>query len=111
MGMKRSHYIIIGANLGYENYESGKLIPQDEYQDNKKPGELVHLTDGNNGKYFIVGEIIKADINAYDGLDYNEFSMTQDTEVYHAKERVSNHIQTLYGLRVEPMLIIVTHWH
>jgi hypothetical protein len=109
MGVRRSDYIVIGLNIGYDKYDDERFEEFEDYMEQGK-GEITYLIDGYSGKYFIVGEVIKCDKDGYEGLGVNEVSTTADTPFIAAKDRVRKFINEKFGINDEPKLIVLTHW-
>jgi hypothetical protein len=110
MGVRRSDYIVIGLNVGYEKYGDDKFEEYEELMEVIEPGKMTYLIDSMGGEYFVVGEVVKCDKHGEDGMGFNQFSTTADTPFIQSKERVRKHIRDNFGIDDEPQLIVLTHW-
>jgi hypothetical protein len=114
MGVRRSDWIIIGVNIGYDVYgKADDNVQNDlldsEFYDNAKVNKITYLIDGYSGEYFIVGQVIRVDKDGCSGLSLTEFSLNEND--YPVAERnAKQHIKEHFGLDVEPRLIVLTHW-
>lgn len=113
MGVRRSDYVIVGANIGYDkaNFEDEdfELL----YEERRKPQEndILYLLDGMSGEYFIVG-IPLVWTDDYDGLGYHEFEINKyDQDLDRVKDKVNDYIEVLFGVKADSKLIVMTHWH
>lgn len=117
MGVDRSDYIVIGANIGMEHYNDDwwemDINPADQYDGRDKPGEITWIIDGMSGNYFVVGEVIQCDPEGYNGFNQVEIDLhgTTETKFLQASLRVREHIRDNFGIDVIPKLIVLTHWH
>lgn len=107
MGVYRSDWIVIGANIGMENYDDDSCDKYDELCNRDKFGELTYLIDEMRGEYFIVGVVVKA-ADEYSGFGLTEIttldSFEKDSEI------VRKHVKENFGLEVTPKLIVLTHF-
>jgi hypothetical protein len=108
MGVDRSDWIVIGANIGMEYYDDEKYEYFDKFASQNVVGEITYIIDGMCGEYFVVGTVIRADDGGYNGLGIFEINPDKTFE----KERllVRNHIKEHFGLDVAPKLIVLTHF-
>ena len=109
MSTKRSDYILIGLNIGYDKYDSCKIEKLEKYF-KLGFGEMIYLIDSYSDEYFVVGELIKCDTDGSEGFGVNEFSTTVDTPFIESKARVRKFIREKFGIDDEPKLIVLTHW-
>lgn len=108
MGVRRSDWIVIGANIGMEKYDDEKWEEYDKLNAQDKVGEITYLVDGMSSEYFIVGTVIRADEDGYNGLGIFEINPDEDFEM--ERELARLHIKESFGLDVSPQIIVLTHW-
>jgi len=108
MGVNRSDWIVIGANIGYGKYDDEEYEKFDEFSAQDKVGEITYLIDGMSGEYFVVGIVIRADDDGYNGLGIFEINLVETYEEY--RKLAKEHIKESFGIETEPSLIIMTHW-
>jgi hypothetical protein len=114
MGIRRSDYILIGADIGCDVIRQMSDTMQDgfwgaEENGNTVKGEITYLYDGYSNKYFIVGEVIQGDKDGYHGLTL--FRAGNLSMYYDSFERVKKHIKDNFGIDNPHIdLIILTHW-
>lgn len=111
MGVDRSDWIVIGVNIGMENYKDDNYDFYDKYDQQDKLGDMTFLIDGMSGKYFIVGEVLlKGDY--YDGFGLNEFPIVETNELNESSARVREFVKKEFDIdNVEdPKLIVLTHF-
>ncbi|MGD2353398.1 hypothetical protein ACP8H2_17095 [Bacillus subtilis] len=107
MGVWRSDWVLIGANIGYDQNDHEKWEEYDKFVGRSRSGELTYLIDGMRGEYFIVGEVVtKADESEGFGISEIEVSAIYEG----ACERVRDHIRNEFGVDAEPKLIVITHF-
>lgn len=112
MGVERSDYIMIGANIGYDRYDDEEW---DKYEDYRRrtheTGEIAYVLDGMNGNYFAVGIILECDRDGYDGLSFHDIPFIGTSKYDEYKETVRKHIKENFNLDIEPSILVFTHWH
>lgn len=109
LGVERSDWILIGANIGYENYNDDRCELYDQYSNQSDSGSLTYVIDGMSGEYFIIGEVVQCDPDGYDGFEL--FNLNVDDHYLKSVKLVKEHILDKFGIEVEPKLIVITHWH
>lgn len=110
MGVRRSDFVVVGANIGKEHYNDEQFEEVfAEFSDNKNIGEITYLIDGYSGKYFIVGQVLAADSEGFNGISL-DFSTISDDELTQIKQKVSEHIKNKFGKEINPSVIVKTHW-
>ncbi|WP_439024429.1 hypothetical protein [Bacillus halotolerans] len=107
MGVWRSDWVLIGADIGYDQFDEDNYEEYDKFAGRDGSGEITYLIDGISGEYFAVGEVVtKAD--EYAGFRLSEIEVG---EIYEgACERVRDHIRNEFGVDAEPKLIVITHF-
>ncbi|URO01742.1 hypothetical protein 268TH002_45 [Bacillus phage 268TH002] len=107
MGVWRSDWVLIGADIGYDQNDHEKWEEYEKFAEMDNIGELTYLIDGMRGEYFIVGEVVtKADES--EGFGISEIKVG---DIYEgACERVREHIRNEFGVDTEPKLIVITHF-
>ncbi|WCS68214.1 hypothetical protein Goe21_01040 [Bacillus phage vB_BsuM-Goe21] len=110
MGVRRSDYLIIGYDIGYDQYHPDKYDEFEELNEIKEEGKLTYLIDFMNGEYFFVGEIIKCDeegINGFGTVCLEEHSY----EFIDSRMRVKRYIKEKFGMKnVLPRLYLINHF-
>jgi len=109
MGVSRSDWIVVGADLGYGMVDEENYDYYDKYSKRNNEGEITFLIDGMSGQYFIVGEVVLADTEGYQGFELTEL-LFKDDDIEEAKENVRAFIKTAFNVEVEPKLLVLTHW-
>lgn len=110
MGVERSDYVVVGANIGFDNYDDEKFEEvYEEFSDNTKIGKMTYLIDGYSGRYFIIGEVLAVDSEGYNGINL-DLSTFSDEELSNIKRRVFDHIKEVFGVETNPSIIFKTHW-
>ncbi|MFJ8528369.1 hypothetical protein [Bacillus sp. NPDC094106] len=107
MSSVQTHYIMIGANIGYDKYDEVEWEKYEKYQD-KHPSKIKYISDGCSGKYFVIGKVLDYDPEGFEGFslfEYNETLYIED------KRQIKEHVKENFGMDVEPTLLIFTHWH
>lgn len=110
MSVNRSDWIVIGANIGMKHYDDDNCEAYDELSDQDTVGEMTYLIDGMSGEYFIVGEVVAADTDGYNGFPITELPILQPRIFDEKRDRVAKFIESNFGIEVEPKLIVLTHW-
>ncbi|MET1134682.1 hypothetical protein ABWW12_01795 [Bacillus subtilis] len=107
MGVWRSDWVLIGADIGFDQFDEDKYEEYEKFAMMDNVGELTYLIDGMRGEYFIVGEVVtKADESA--GFRLSEIEVG---DIYEdACEKVRAHIRNEFGVDAEPKLIVITHF-
>lgn len=107
MGVRRTDWILIGANIGFNHYDDENTDFFDTYNMQSHKGDITFLIDGMSGEYFVVGEVI-ARGDEYDGFGITEISSDSFQE---AVERVEAFLKLMFNIDdVKPKLIAVTHY-
>lgn len=107
MGVERSDWIVIGADVGY-NEAKGRWEEFESLLSQDTPGELTYLIDGMGGEYFVVGIVIEADTDGYNGLGITKINPEKTFE--NERKIVRDHIREVFGKEVAPQIIVLTHW-
>lgn len=107
MGVWRSDWVLIGADIGYEQFAEDKYEEYEKFAGMDNAGEITYLIDGISGEYFVVGEVVTvADESAGFGISEIEVG-----DIYEDScERVREHIRNEFGVGAEPKLIVITHF-
>ncbi|MED4787556.1 hypothetical protein P9429_11740 [Bacillus atrophaeus] len=107
MGVWRSDWVLIGADIGYDQFDEDKYEEYEKFAGMDNAGEITYLIDGISGEYFVVGEVVtKADES--EGFGISEIEVG---DIYEDScERVRNHIRDKFGIDVEPKLVAITHF-
>lgn len=109
MSTKREEYVILGANLDYELSNEENLGESRKFFDNEKSGEFIYLSDGMNGEYFVVGQLL-AKGDEFEGF-YRKLEVDiNSVETKNSILAVKKMIKENFDLEVEPKIIVVTHW-
>ena len=111
MSVNRTDYVIIGTNLINElnDLKEHSINYDEEYDKIIKALDnqyLDHVYDDLDGKYFIVGKIIKK--CNYDGIPFTEFNFNQCEKI---REIVKEKIKSVFNKDINSRLLIFSHWH
>ncbi|KYC76819.1 hypothetical protein B4090_3505 [Bacillus licheniformis] len=105
MGVSRTDWIIIGADIGMMHYDDDRYEEYDEFDLQNTTGKITYLIDCMCGDYFFVGEVVKF---AEDGFGIYEFSL--DENYYASKERVRKFILDKFNVETEPKMFVISHY-
>ncbi|MEK4787165.1 MULTISPECIES: hypothetical protein [Bacillus] len=103
----QSHYIMIGANIGYEKENEDDWEKHEVYREENHPSKIRYISDGNTGKYFVIGKVLACDPEGVEGLslfEYDESLYVED------KKEIKEHVKEHFDMDIEPTLIVFTHW-
>ena len=111
MSVNRTDYVIIGTNLINElnDLKEHSINYDEEYDKIIKALDnqyLDHVYDDLDGKYFIVGKIIKK--CDYDEIPFTEFNFNQCEKI---REIVKEKIKSVFNKDINSRLLIFSHWH
>ena len=107
MSLRRTDWILIGADIGFKHYDDDNTDLIDAYSMQSYKGDITFLVDGMGGEYFVVGEVV-----AY-GDEYDGFRITEITseKFQEAVERLEDFLKITFDIDdVKPKLIAVTHY-
>ena len=113
MSVTKDEYVIVGVNIGYDNFDSEKdedlmlYGGVDKFGSGSNPFGVLY--DGMNGKYAIAGKVI-AHGDMYDGTDLTSITVP---EIAHVQVEVAKWLKEKELVK-EPYLIqiyIVSHFH
>lgn len=103
----QSHYIMIGANIGYEKENEDDWEKYEVYREGNHPSKIRYISDGNTGKYFVIGKVLAYDPEGFEGLSLFEY----DEALYVGdKKEIKEHVKEHFDMDIEPTLIVFTHW-
>lgn len=105
MSVNREDYIVVGADIGIDFYNSELYDEYEKYYRADQVGEMTMINDNYSGEYFVVGEIV-AYGDEYDGFKVTELHLSEKTD-----ERVADFIYEKFGIKVTPKLIAVTNFY
>lgn len=103
----QSHYIMIGANIGYDKEDEEDWEKYEVYREGNHPSKIRYISDGNTGKYFVIGKVLAYDPEGFKGLslfEYDESLYVED------KKEIKEHVKEHFNMDIEPTLIVFTHW-
>ncbi|WP_163093815.1 hypothetical protein [Bacillus velezensis] len=107
MGVWRSDWVLIGADIGYDQFDEYKYEEYEKFEGVDRSGEITYLIDGMSGGYFVVGEVVTK-ASEYVGFRLSEIEVGDIYE--NACKRVRAHIRNEFGIEAEPKLIVITHF-
>lgn len=105
MSVNREDYIVIGADIGIEFYDTERYDEYEKYYQEDQVGSMTMINDNYSGGYFIIGEIV-AYGDEYEGFRITELHLSAKTE-----ERVADFIYEKFDIKVKPKLIAVTNFY
>lgn len=107
MGVRTSHYVVLGAKLPYKPGDSERYEAYEFSSWKPKKSGLVVIVDGMSGDYIIVGHMLAATGND-ESADYF-FEPTEITLTPKMFEAAKKDVLDKLGLDIEPKLVVLTH--
>lgn len=109
MALERSDFIVIGADIGSDKFSGDKTDFYDQYARQDEPGKLTFIIDNIYGEYFVVGEVVAASADFYEGFGVKEI---KPYDSFESKcERVRKFVRKEFGVEIEPKLLVITNYH
>lgn len=116
MGVRQHNLILIGSNIGKEYYDDSDWEKEDSLYEKydldykSKEGDIVILSDGYSGEYFIVGKLVKVDYEC-EGRGLGLFIPdTSSDEFVDGSNVIREFIKEIYNFEVDPTYIVMTHY-
>lgn len=116
MGVRQHNLILIGRDIGKQYYDDNEWEKEDNLYDKydlnykSEEGDIVIISDGYSGEYFIVGKLVKVDYEC----EGNGFGMfipdTNSDEFIDGSNEIRELIKELYDIDVNPTYIVMTHY-
>ncbi|MNJ90250.1 hypothetical protein D3C87_78450 [compost metagenome] len=103
MGTQRKDYVILGANIGYDNFN------EDMFENFQKQDDFIYLMDGMNGEYLIVGKVLATGDEFEGFVEIYEYDL-DSKEIKKLSESVKIMIKENFDLDKEPKIIVLTQW-
>lgn len=114
MGTSVTHYVLLGAkfeygeikrNPNFENWSEADDLHDNPYHDEFKDS-VVMITDGMNGEYVFIGQILAKAVEDGNGLPITKCDVS-DID----KQDVQDYIHGRFGLTVKAEVWAFSHWH
>ena len=110
MGVRRTDFVVLGANIGKDKYDDDRFEEFEEYMENGNIGEMTYLIDGYSGEYFIVGKVLAADTTGEVGVHFSSHELNGNVKVFDYVDEVRDFTMSKFGIDIDPSIIAITHW-